>query len=331
MGTFTCMADEKVSVEVGGRRLTLSNLSKILYPPTDGSHGFSKAEVVDYYTRVSPHLLPHLAGRPATFIRFPDGVEGKSFFEKNAPSHTPDWVRTVRLPSPGSGMKRDTIDYVVVDDLPTLVWAANLASLELHVPQWAVRDDDTPVEPDLLVLDLDPGPPATVVECSRVALLLRERLAADGLTGYPKTSGSKGMQVYVPLEPTPAEETSRYAKTLAEDLEKAEPKLVVSRMAKELRGGKVFVDWSQNNGAKTTVAPYSLRARPLPTVSTPLTWDEVEACRSPQDLVFTAEDVLERVEEHGDLLAPLLHAGGGGKRKGRGRAAERGRLPAGAR
>jgi bifunctional non-homologous end joining protein LigD len=325
------MAEEKVSVQVGERRLTLSNLSKILYPPTDGSHGFSKAEVVDYYTRVSPHLLPHLAGRPATFIRFPDGVEGKSFFEKNAPSHTPDWVRTVRLPSPGSGMKRDTIDYVVVDDLPTLVWAANLASLELHVPQWAVRDDDTPVEPDLLVLDLDPGPPATVVECSRVALLLRERLAADGLTGYPKTSGSKGMQVYVPLEPTPAEETSRYAKTLAEDLEKAEPKLVVSRMAKELRGGKVFVDWSQNNGAKTTVAPYSLRARPLPTVSTPLTWDEVEACASPQDLVFTAEDVLERVEEHGDLLAPLLHAGGAGKRKGRGRAAERGRLPAGAR
>jgi bifunctional non-homologous end joining protein LigD len=195
-----------------------------------------------------------------------------------------------------------------------------------------VRDDDTPVEPDLLVLDLDPGPPATVVECTRVALLLRERLAADGLTGYPKTSGSKGMQMYVPLEPTSAEETSRYAKTLAEDLEKAEPKLVVSRMAKELRGGKVFVDWSQNNGAKTTVAPYSLRARPLPTVSAPLTWDEVEACRTPQDLVFTAEDVLGRVEEHGDLLAPLLlGAGGGGRaRRGRGRP-ERGRLPAGAR
>ena len=238
MGTFACMADEKVSVEVAGRRLTLSNLSKILYPPTDGSHGFTKAEVVDYYTRVSPVLLPHLAGRPATFIRFPDGVAGKSFFEKNAPSHTPEWVRTVTLPSPGSGMRRDTIDYVVVEDLPTLVWAANLASLELHVPQWTVGPlgiDDDPRDPDLLVLDLDPGPPATVVECSRVAVLLRERLAADGLDAFPKTSGSKGMQLYVPLEPTSAELTSRYAKTLAEDLERADPGLVVSRMAKELR------------------------------------------------------------------------------------------------
>ena len=300
------MADEKVSVQVEGRRLTLSNLSKILYPATDGSHAFSKAEVVDYYTRVSPVLLPHLDGRPATFIRFPDGVEGKSFFEKNAPSHAPDWVRTVRLPSPGSGMRRDTIDYVVVEDLPTLVWAANLASLELHVPQWTVDADGDPQPCDLLVLDLDPGPPATVVECCRVAVLLRERLAADGLVGHPKTSGSKGMQVYAPLVPSPAEETSRYAKQLAEDLERADPGLVVSRMAKELRGGKVFVDWSQNNAAKTTVAPYSLRARPHPTVSTPLTWAEVEECSSAQDLVFTAPMVLERVEQHGDLLAPLL-------------------------
>jgi bifunctional non-homologous end joining protein LigD len=324
MGTFTSMADEKVSVEVGGRRLTLSNLSKILYPPGDGSHGFSKAEVVDYYTRVSPVLLPHLAGRPATFIRFPDGVEGKSFFEKNAPSHTPDWVRTVTLPSPGSGMKRDTIDYVIVADLPTLVWAANLASLELHVPQWAVAADGTAQPADLLVLDLDPGPPATVVECSQVAVLLRERLAADSLVGYPKTSGSKGMQMYVALEPTSPEAASRYAKTLAEDLERSNPGLVVSRMAKEQRTGKVFVDWSQNNGAKTTVAPYSLRARRLPTVSTPVTWEEVEACRKPEDLVFTAPQVLERVERHGDLLAPLL---GKAARKRAGKAARRGRLP----
>ncbi len=300
------MADEKVSVEVDGRRLTLSNLSKILYPATDGSHGFSKAEVVDYYSRVAPVLLPHLAGRPTTFIRFPDGVEGKSFFEKNAPSHTPDWVRTVRLPSPGSGMRRDTIDYVLVEDLPTLVWAANLASLELHVPQWAVDDDDAPQPCDLLVLDLDPGPPASVVECCRVALLLRERLAADGLVGHPKTSGSKGMQVYAPLQPTSAEEASRYAKQLAEDLERADPSSVVSRMAKDLRPGKVFVDWSQNNGAKTTVAPYSLRARALPTVSTPVTWDEVAACTTAAELAFTAPQVLDRVEQHGDLLAPLL-------------------------
>jgi bifunctional non-homologous end joining protein LigD len=312
------MADEKVSVEVDGRRLTLSNLSKILYPATDGSHGFSKAEVVDYYSRVAPVLLPHLAGRPTTFIRFPDGVEGKSFFEKNAPSHTPDWVRTVRLPSPGSGMRRDTIDYVLVQDLPTLVWAANLASLELHVPQWTVDDDDTPQPCDLLVLDLDPGPPATVVECCRVALLLRERLAADGLVGHPKTSGSKGMQVYAPLQPTSAEEASRYAKQLAEDLERADSSLVVSRMAKDLRPGKVFVDWSQNNGAKTTVAPYSLRARALPTVSTPVTWDEVAACTTASELAFTAPQVLDRVEQHGDLLAPLLPG------------ASRGRVPAAA-
>jgi len=318
------MADEKVSVEVGGRRLTLSNLSKILYPSTEGSHAFSKAEVVDYYTRVSPVLLPHLAGRPATFIRFPDGVEGKSFFEKNAPSHTPDWVRTVTLPSPGSGMRRDTIDYVIVEDLPTLVWAANLASLELHVPQWTVGADGAAQPADLLVLDLDPGPPATIVECSQVAVLLRERLAADSLVGYPKTSGSKGMQMYVALEPTSPEAASRYAKTLAEDLERSNPGLVVSRMAKEQRTGKVFVDWSQNNGAKTTVAPYSLRARPLPTVSTPVTWDEVEACSAPQDLLFTAPQVLERVEAHGDLLAPLLVTPSRGRAR---RTERRGRLP----
>ncbi|MFI5099556.1 MAG: non-homologous end-joining DNA ligase [Actinomycetes bacterium] len=299
------MADERVTVEVDGHRLTLSNLAKILYPPADGSPGFSKAEVVDYYTRVAPVLLPHLAGRPATFTRWPDGVAGKMFFEKNAPSHTPEWVRRVRLPSPGSGMKRDTIDYVVVDDLATLVWAANLAALELHVPQWRVGTDGAPDDPDLLVLDLDPGPPATAVECCAVAVLLRERLAADRLDAYPKTSGSKGLQLYVPLEPTPAERTSGYARALAGELERAHPGLVVSRMAKDLRPGKVFVDWSQNNGAKTTVAPYSLRARPWPTVSTPLTWDEVAACRAAEDVRFVAAQVLERVAADGDLLAAL--------------------------
>ena len=308
----------RVPVEVDGRLLTLSNLDKVLYPPGPGHDGFSKAEVIDYYTRVAPVLLPHVAGRPATFTRWPDGVEGKAFFEKNAPSHTPEWVRRVRLPSPGSGMGRATIDYVVVDDLPTLVWAANLAALELHVPQWRVSADGTALDPDLLVLDLDPGPPATVVECSAVALLLRDLLAVDGLTAYPKTSGSKGMQLLVPLEPTPAERTSDYAKLLAATLARSHPDLVVAQMAKQVRPGKVFIDWSQNNAAKTTVAAYSLRARPAPTASTPVTWDEVAGCRTADDLRFTADDVLSRVLGHRggptDLLAGTLGA-------------DRGRLP----
>ena len=305
------MAEQRVPIEVDGRRLTLSNLSKILYPPTDGSHGLSKAEVVDYYTRAAPALLPHVVDRPMTFTRWPDGVTGKTFFEKNAPSHTPDWVRRVTLPSPGSGQRRETIDYVLVQDLPTLVWAANLAALELHVPQWTVDATGRPRDPDLVVLDLDPGPPATVVECCQVALALRDRLAADGLTGYPKTSGSKGMQIYVPVRPAPAERTSGYAKVLAEDLERAHPDRVVSRMAKALRPGKVFVDWSQNNAAKTTVAAYSLRARALPTVSTPVTWDEVAACREPQDLRFVTGQVLARLDQDGDLLAPIAQDTGG--------------------
>jgi bifunctional non-homologous end joining protein LigD len=310
-----------VPVEVDGRQLTLSNLDKVLYPAADGHAGFSKAEVVDYYSRVAPVLLPHVAGRPATFTRWPDGVDGKAFFEKNAPSHTPEWVRRVRLPSPGSGMGRATIDYVIVDDLPTLVWAANLAALELHVPQWRVAADGTPLDPDLLVFDLDPGPPATVVECCAVALLLRDLLAQDGLTPYAKTSGSKGMQLLVPLEETPAERTSGYAKQLASTLAGSHPDLVVAQMAKNVRPGKVFIDWSQNNAAKTTVAAYSLRARPAPTASTPVTWDEVAGCRTPDDLRFTADDVLGRVLAKGrpprDLLAGVLGP-------------ERGRLPEGA-
>jgi len=296
------MADEKVTVEVAGRRLVLSNLSKVLYPDV----GFTKAEVVDYYTRVAAVLLPHVAGRPMTFTRWPDGVDGHSFFEKNAPSHAPEWVRRVRLPAPGSGKDRQTIDYVVVDDLATLVWAANLASLELHVPQWRVDDEDVPQPADLLVLDLDPGPPATAVQCAQVALLLRALLTTDGLDSFAKTSGSKGLQVYAPLVPTPAGEASAYARSLAERLEQEDPQLVVSRMTKQLRGGKVLVDWSQNNAAKTTVAPYSLRARARATVSTPVTWAEVEACRRPEQLSFTASEVLDRVAEHGDLFGGLL-------------------------
>jgi bifunctional non-homologous end joining protein LigD len=313
-------AEERVAVEVDGRRLSLSNLGKVLYPDT----GFTKAEVVDYYTRIAPVLLPHVRHRPMTFIRWPDGVAGKSFFEKNAPSHTPDWVHRTTLPSPGSGMRRETITYVLVDDLATLVWAANLASLELHVPQWRVgtrgAGKDVPRDADLLVLDLDPGPPADAVQCARVALLLRERLAADGLAAYVKSSGSKGLQVYAPLKPTPPERCSAYAKALAEELEREHADLVVSRMAKNLRPRKVFVDWSQNNGAKTTVAPYSLRARQRPTVSTPLTWDEVEQARDAADLAFTAPEVLDRVDRLGDLMAPL-HETPAGRRGSLGSAA----------
>jgi bifunctional non-homologous end joining protein LigD len=292
---------ERSTVEVDGRRLSLSNLDKVLYPD-----GFTKGEVVDYYARVAPVLLPHVTDRPMSFQRFPDGTGTKGFYAKNAPKGTPDWVRTVRLPAPGSGMDRETLDYVVIDDLPTLVWAANLAALELHVPQWTVGPRGGVREPDRLVLDLDPGAPATAVECAEVALLLRDLVEADGLVPLVKSSGSKGLQVYAAIEPVSDRRTSDYARALAQQLESSHPTLVVSQMRKDLRGGKVFVDWSQNNAAKTTVAPYALRARPEPWVSTPLTWDEVVACRRPEDLVFRAEQVLDRVAEHGDLFAPLL-------------------------
>lgn len=297
----------RVPVEVEGRRLGLSNLEKVLWPET----GFTKGQMLDYYTRVSPALLPHLAGRPLTLKRFPDGVEGGSFFEKNAPRGTPEWVRRERLPSPGSSKDRETIDFVVVDELATLVWAANLASLELHTPMWRVPSEGagSQGDPDLLVLDLDPGPPATIVECCEVALLLRDALSDDGLEPVAKTSGSKGLQLYAAVSGATARETSGYARSLAERLERRSPQLVVSRMTKALRPGKVLVDWSQNSSAKTTVSVYSLRARPRHSVSTPVTWDEVEACASPEDLVFLAPEVLERVESDGDLFADLLGPG----------------------
>ncbi|MFI6927830.1 non-homologous end-joining DNA ligase [Nonomuraea spiralis] len=287
---------KKVPVRVDGRELTLSNLDKVLYPEI----GFTKAEVIDYYSRVAPVLLPHLAGRPLTVKRYPNGVTGQFFFEKNAPDHTPAWIRKVNLPAPGSSKNRESIDFAVIDDLPTLAYYANLAALELHVPQWRVDADGTALPPDTLVFDLDPGAPATIVECCRVALMLREVLKAEGLTARPKTSGNKGMQLYADWDCR--EEPSAYAKRLAQVLEKEHPKEIVSVMAKKARPGKVFIDWSQNNPAKTTVAPYSLRARERPTVSTPLSWKEVEDCEHPDDLVFTAPDVLARVEEHGDLF-----------------------------
>ena len=291
----------KVRVEVAGRELTLSNLDKVLYPEV----GFTKGQVIDYYTRIAPAIIPHVRDRPLTFKRFPDGVDGKFFFEKNAPKHKPDWIPTVEIATPGSTMNRDSINFAIIRDLPSLVWAANLATLELHVPMWTVGSRGAVKGADLMVFDLDPGPPATIVECCRVAEVLRTSLAADGLRAWAKTSGSKGMQLYVPLKPVDPEKPWTYARELAQQMEREHPDLIVWQMSKALRPGKVLIDWSQNSATKTTIAPYSLRARPRPTVSTPITWDEVEACERPEDLVFVSDDVLARVEDDGDLFAPV--------------------------
>lgn len=294
-------APENITVEVDGRHLRLSNLAKVLYPS-----GFTKGEVIDYYSRVAPALLAHLSDRPLTVKRYPDGTRGQFFFEKNAARGTPSWVRTVRLPAPGSTKDRETINYVVVGDLPGLVRLANLAALELHVPQWRIPPRSRKPRTDLLVFDLDPGEPATIEQCCEVALLLRESLAEHGLTLFAKTSGSKGMQVSTPVEVDDPGLTSAFARSVAQQLERRHPQLVVSRMTKSLRPGKVLVDWSQNNPAKTTVAPYSLRARDEPTVSTPLEWAEVEQGGS---LRFTAPQVLDRVHTRGDLFAGTLDDG----------------------
>jgi bifunctional non-homologous end joining protein LigD len=317
----TSSAADKVAVVVDGRSLTLTNLAKVLYP----EEGFTKAEVLDYYQRISPVLLPHVAGRPMTLKRYPEGVDGQSFFQKHAPAGTPDWVATADVASrssrPVASQHNDgTVTHVIMDDLPTLMWAANLASLELHVPMWRVAAQRRApagggrevapghgeARPDLLVFDLDPGPPATIVECCRVAEELRPVLAAAGLEPLAKTSGGKGLQLYAKVSGITAEQASDQAKGFAQELERARPDLVTSRMTKSLRPGKVLIDWSQNNGSKTTVAPYSLRARQRPTVSTPVSWDEVEACASQQDLLFTAHEVPGRVAAAGDLFAALL-------------------------
>jgi bifunctional non-homologous end joining protein LigD len=293
---------ERVNVQVDGRQLSLSNLDKVLYPRA----GFTKGEVIDYYTRIAPVLLPHLADRPLTIKRYPNGVDAPFFFEKNAARGTPKWVRTVTLPVPGSTMNREKIDFIVAEELATLVWLANLAALELHTPQWRTPEAGSrkrKPRTDLIVFDLDPGPPADIPQCCEVALRLRDILEADGLTARPKTSGSKGLQVSAAIETADPEAPSRYAQSVARHLESEHPKLIVSRMAKNLRRGKVFVDWSQNNAAKTTVAPYSLRAREQPAVSTPVSWDEV-ADSNP--LTFTASHVLRRIDELGDLFAPTL-------------------------
>ena len=288
-------------MRVDGRQLHVSNLEKVLFPEVS----FTKAQVIDYYVRIAPVLLPHLSGRPVTFTRWPDGVEGQAFFEKNSARHAPDWVRTVTVPSPGSSRGRETLEMVVLETVADLAWAANLAALELHVPQWQVGSRRQPTLPDLLVLDLDPGPDAGILECCEVADRLRRRLVDDGLDPVVKTSGSKGVQVYAPIRVRDREHPSRYAKALAQELSAETPDRVVWRMEKVLRPGKVLIDWSQNNPAKTTVAPYSLRARPDAPVSAPIGWDEVEAVldgADPGSLRFRTEDVLARVEDYGDLF-----------------------------
>jgi len=291
--------EEKVAVTVDGRTLTLTNLAKVLYP----DDGFTKAEVLDYYQRVAPVLLPHIADRPVTLKRYPEGVDGEAFFQKHVTEHRPDWIQTATVSSASSRARGTMVTYLVVSDLPTLIWAANLAGLELHVPQWRMPDVR---EPDLLVFDLDPGPPADIVDCCRVALELRPLLEADGLAPLAKTSGGKGLQLYAPISGVTSDQASDRARAFAERLERAHPDLVVSRMTKALRKSKVLIDWSQNNGSKTTVAPYSLRARAHPTVSTPVSWEEVDSCRKVGDLFFTADMVLDRVARHGDLFAPLI-------------------------
>jgi bifunctional non-homologous end joining protein LigD len=289
-----------VEAEIDGRKLRLSNLDKVLYPKA----GFTKGQVIDYYARVSPALLPHLQGRPLTMKRYPDGVEGQFFYEKQCPSHRPEWVETASIWSRHNGRN---IDFCLVNELPTLVWAANLADLELHTSLALAQEIERPT---MMVFDLDPGAPADIVDCCRVGLWVRDLFDGLGLQSFAKTSGSKGLQVYVPLNVEATyDETKPFAKAVAELLEKQHPKKVVSRMSKELRGGKVLVDWSQNDEHKTTVSVYSLRARERPTVSTPIAWDEVERALRSKDadgLRFEAEELLARVEEQGDLFAPVL-------------------------
>jgi len=286
----------RVEVEVEGRRLSLSNLDKLMYPAT----GFTKGQVIDYYTRVAPVLLPHLHDRPLTLKRYPNGVEGGHFYEKQCPSHRPEWVRSEPVE-----LSSKTIQFCICDELPTLVWLANLADLELHPSLSKVPDVERPT---VMAFDLDPGPPAGIAECCEVALILRDALGRIGLECFPKTSGSKGIQVYVPLNAEGVDYdhgTKPLSQALARHLEAEHPKLIVSSQKKELRKGKVLIDWSQNDEHKTTVSVYSLRARERPTVSTPLDWDEV-AAGDPDALVFEAADVLERVEERGDLFAPVV-------------------------
>lgn len=294
------MAKKSVQVDIAGRQLEVSNLDKVLYPKA----GFTKGQLIDYYVRIAPALLPHLKDRPLTLKRYPNGVEGLFFYEKNCPQHRPDWIKTAPVWSPGNNK---TMHYCLAQDLPTLVWAANLADIELHTSLSRYQQMQRPT---MLVFDLDPGAPATIVQCCQVGMWVRALFDELGLQSFPKTSGSKGLQVYVPLNTAVTyDRTKPFAHELARKLEREHSELVVSDMKKALRVGKVLVDWSQNDDYKTTVNVYSLRAKEQPTVSTPVTWKEVEQCLKkgdPDRLTFASDQTLERVEEQGDLFEPVL-------------------------
>jgi bifunctional non-homologous end joining protein LigD len=303
-----------ISTRVGDRTLSLTNLDKVLYP----SVGFTKAEVIDYYLRIAPVMLPHIRDRVMTRLRFPDGVGADkfSFYEKNAPMGTPEWVRHVSV-----GTSDGIIDYIVADDEAAIVWLANLAALEMHVPQWTVSSA-TPandiinlpeLEPrrgepmaDRVVVDLDPGAGMTIVESARAALIVAARLAEDGMIPIAQTSGSKGIQVYAAIAPTRSKTAWSYVKQLNASLHKAQPDFFVSTMSVEQRAGRIYVDYNQNLAARNTIAPYSMRGRERPAVATPVMWEELGSVRRPDDLQFAPEEVLARVTEHGDLAAELL-------------------------
>ena len=294
---------EEVFVDVEGRTLKISSLSKVLYPRT----GTTKGEVLNYYATIAPVMLPHLKDRPVTRIRWPHGVEDLSFFEKNAPSGTPSWVRTATVPTTGSrsGKGDGELTFPIVDDLATLTWMVNLAALELHVHQWTIGRNGRPRNADRLVVDLDPGEPAGLHECCQVALLVRDKLAERNLTAKPVLSGSKGLHLYADLpRRLPSDESTALAKTVAEELQREHAALVTATMTKSKRGGKVFLDWSQNAGSKTTIAPYSLRGKERPYVAAPVAWAEVEAgAADPLGLEqLRFDEVLERVADHGDLF-----------------------------
>lgn len=300
--------NQDVRVDVDGRTLKLSNLDKVLYPQT----GTTKGEVLNYYARVAPVLLPHVVDRAVTRIRWPNGTDQAQFFEKNLPTGAPGWLRSVTFTSSGSRGGADTITYPVIEGLADLTYLANLASLELHVHQWKVGRNNQPRKPDRLVIDLDPGPPAGLHECARVALLVRDKLEDLGLPSAPVTSGSKGLHLYAALPGRKnAEEVRDQAQQVARELSAEHPGLVLWKMTKSLRGGKVFLDWSQNTAAKTTIAPYSLRGRGAPYVAAPRTWDEVEAGAEDGSVLrqLTMDEVLARVDEAGDVFGDLLGAG----------------------
>jgi bifunctional non-homologous end joining protein LigD len=290
---------KKAELIVDDRKLQVSNLDKVLYPKT----GFTKGQVIDYYIRIAPVLLPHLKDRPLTMKRYPDGVEGEFFYEKNCPSHRPKWVKTAKVWSEGNNRM---MDYCLAQDLPTLVWAANLADLELHT---SLSRKNNIERPTMMVFDLDPGAPANIVQCCQVGLWLRDLLSKTKLKSWTKTSGSKGLQVYVPLNtPVTYDDTKGLSRSLAQYLEREHPDLVTSNMSKAVRKGKVFVDWSQNDEHKTTICVYSLRAKEEPTVSTPVTWNEVENCLKKKNadlLRFRSDQALARVEKLGDIFEPV--------------------------